>query len=109
MVTSKITTCALLGLAMALVSCVPPKATAVAQPPATKKVQKEPEATFTEPAVPSLPGEEIRMLPGMVGLPTDADFHATTPVAPRSDPGAGAVFVRPPTDPPSRVKPKPTE
>ena len=106
MVISKITISALLGFAMALVSCATPKATAVAQPPALKKVTKEPEATFSEAPVPSLPGDEIRMPPGMVGLPNESEFHATTPVAP---PGSGAVFVRPPTDPPSRVKPKPAE
>jgi len=109
MVRPKITTCALLGLAMALASCATPKATVVAQPPANKKVEKEPNATFVEPPVPALPGDEIRMPADMVGLPKDEDFKATTPVGPKSDPGAGAVFVRPPTDPPSRVKPKPTE
>lgn len=110
MVISKITTCALLGLAMALVSCALPKpAVVVAQPPAPKKVEKEPEATFPEPPVPSLPGDEIRMPPDMVSLPNDGDFRATTPLGSKSDPGAGAVFVRPPTDPPSRVKPTPAE
>ncbi|MES2921414.1 MAG: hypothetical protein V4819_07705 [Verrucomicrobiota bacterium] len=109
MIISKITTCALLGLAMALVSCVPPKATVVAQPAAPKKVEKEPEVTFSEPPVPALPGDDIRMPPDMVGLPSDEEFRATVPVAPRSEPGAGSVFVRPPTDPPSRVKPKPAQ
>lgn len=107
MVISKITTCALLGISMALVSCAVPKATAVVQPPAIKKV--EPDAIVAEPPLPTLPGDEIRMPPDMVGLPTDLDFRATTPVSPKADPGAGSVFVRPPTDPPSRVKPKPTE
>ena len=105
MVISKITTCALLAIALA--SCAVPKAAAVAQPPAIKKA--EPEAVVAEAPVPALPGDEIRMPPDMVGLPTDLDFQATTPVAPKTDPGAGSVFVRPPTDPPSRVKPKPTE
>ena len=109
MVISKITTGVLLGIAMALVSCVP-KATVVAQPPAPpKKVVKDLEGTFPEPPVPSLPGEEIRMPDGMVDLPSDAEFRATAPIAPRSDPGGGSIFVRPPTDPPSRVKPKPAE
>ncbi len=109
MVTSKITTCALLGFAMALMSCATPKATVVAQPPDPNLVKNEPEGAIPEPPIPALPGEEIRMPPGMVGLPNDEEFRATTPVVPKSDPGAGAVFVRPPTDPPSRVKPKPAE
>ena len=105
----KITTCALLGVSLTLVSCAIPKAAVVGPPPGTQKVVKAPEVVVEEPPVPALPGDEIRMPPGMVGLPTDEEFRATTPVAPRSDPGAGSVFVRPPTDPPSRVKPKPTE
>ena len=109
MATWKITTCALLGVSMPLVSCAIPKAAVVAPPPVTQKVVKAPEASVEESPVPALPGDEIRMPPGMVGLPKDEEFRATTPVAPRADPGAGAVFVRPPTDPPSRVKPKPAE
>lgn len=105
----KITTCALLGISMALMSCAIPKAAVVAPPPVTQKVVKAPEASVEEPLVPTLPGDEIRMPADMVGLPKDEEFRATTPVAPRSDPGAGSVFVRPPTDPPSRVKPKPAE
>ena len=100
------TTGLLLGTAMALVSCVPPKAVIVAQAPVTKKVVKQQEPTVAEAPIPALPGDEIRMPSDMVGLPTDADFRATTPVAPV---GSGSVFVRPPTDPPSRVKPKPAE
>ena len=109
MVRIKITTCVLLGAALAPMSCVPPKAIMVAQTPALKKVEKLPEVPISEPPVPTLPGDEIRMPPDMVGLPNDADFRATTPVGPRAEPGAGSVFVRPPTDPPSRVKPKPAE
>ena len=105
----KITTSALLGVSMTLMSCAIPKAAVVAPPPVTQKVTKAPETNVEEPLVPALPGDEIRMPPGMVGLPTDEEFRATTPVMPRADPGAGSVFVRPPTDPPSRVKPKPTE
>ena len=105
----KITTCALLGVSMTLVSCAIPKAAAVAPPPVTQKVVKAPEVVVEESPVPALPGDEIQMPPGMVGLPKDEEFRATTPVAPRADPGAGSVFVRPPTDPPSRVKPKPAE
>ncbi len=109
MVTLKITTYALLGLAMALMSCAVPKATVVVPPPATKNVGKETEAIVAEPPVPALPGDGIRMPPDMLGLPNDGDFQATTPVLPKTAPEAGSVFVRPPTDPPSRVKPKPAE
>ena len=109
MVNWKIITCALLGISPALVSCAIPKAAVVAPLPATQKVVKAPEAVVSEPLIPALPSDEIRMPADMVGLPRDEEFRATTPVAPRADPGAGSVFVRPPTDPPSRVKPKSAE
>ena len=105
----KITTSALLGISMGLMSCAIPKATVVSPPPVTQKVTKAQETNVEELLVPTLPGDEIRMPADMVGLPTDDEFRSTTPVMPRADPGAGSVFVRPPTDPPSRVKSKPTE
>ncbi len=109
MVSLKITTFALLGVALASPSCVPPKAIVIAAAPAVKKeAKKDPAPLVSEPPIPALPDEGIRM-PNMLDLPSDGDFRATAPVVPRNDPSSGSVFVRPPTDPPSRVKPKPTE
>lgn len=110
MVSLKITTCALFGVALAAVSCVPPRATVVAPAPVVKTKERkavEP-STAAVPELPTMPDEGIRM-PDMLGLPTDGDFQATSPVLPRTGPGTGSVISRPPTDPPSRVKPKPTE
>lgn len=110
MVSLKITTCALLGVALALTSCAVPRATVVAPAPVVKTKEKktaEP-SVATVPELPTMPDGGIRM-PEMLDLPTDGEFQATTPVLPRTSPGTGSVISRPPTDPPSRVKPKPAE
>lgn len=95
---------------MALVACVPPKAAVVAPPPVVeKKEKKAPEPVVAmEPAVPELPDDGFRM-PDMLELPTDGEFRATNPGSQTTGVEAGAVISRPPTDPPSRVKPKPAE
>lgn len=102
MVSRMIRTWASLGLAVVLGSCVPPKATIVAVPPVVKKVEKQPEASVPEPDLPPPPDEEIR-IPSMLNLPTEGEFRASNPDLPK--PGSSGVIVRPPTDPPSRVKP----
>jgi hypothetical protein len=100
---------ALTGLAMASLSCVPPKATVVAESP-VKKIEKAPEpAAVPEPLIPELPGDDGLRMPDILAMPEDSDFRATNPVVPKSGPDSGAVISRPPTDPPSRVKPKETE
>lgn len=106
MVKSKFLTLARIAPALALLACAAPKAHVVEQP----KPPSEP-AAVVEPAVPdlgALPSQDrgIR-LPDMLGLPGDAEFRATTPLPPKSSGEAGAVISRPPTDPPSRPKPKP--
>lgn len=110
MVSLKITTCALLGIALASASCVPPKAVVVSPAPVVKsKEKKAAEPSFASvPELPTMPDEGIRM-PDMLDLPTDGDFQATSPGLPRTTTGTGSVISRPPTDPPSRVKPKPAE
>ncbi len=52
----------------------------------------------------------IRM-PDLLAMPTDADFRPTNPAATQAQAGgpSGAVIARPPTDPPSRIKPKASE
>lgn len=90
-----------------LASCAPPKAIVIAEAPTQKKVTPKVE----EPVVPDLPltglpDDGIRM-PEMLGLPGDGEFRATNPSLPKTVGDTGAVISRPPTDPPSRVKPKP--
>jgi hypothetical protein len=108
------TFCALLALALASASCVP-KATIVAQPPVVKNEEKKEkevvlEPISPEPPVPGLPDDGgIRMPGNFTDLPSDDDFRKSAAGAPKSDSGSGAVISRPPTDPPSRVKPKPAE
>ncbi len=96
----------LLGCALLSASCVPPKATVVeAAPTAQKKVEKAPEpVALEEPLMPVSQDDGLRMPGNMLELPSDNDFRATNPTAKPGD--AGAVISRPPTDPPSRVKPK---
>lgn len=95
----------LLGLALALASCAP-KAAVVAEAPAVKKVQKTPEVVATEEPVMPLPEDDGLRMPDYLGLPGDRDFRSTNSAAPATGSASGAVISRPPTDPPSRVKPK---
>lgn len=90
-------------VALALASCAP-KAELVADAPIPKPAEKTTpvEPIAPEPEIPTLPDNEFRM-PDLTGLPTDADFRATTGAA--AEERSGAVTSRPPTDPPSRVKP----
>lgn len=96
---------ALLGT---LASCAPPKAVVItAGPTVAGKVEKKPEAEVAaEPAVPELPQDDGIRMPNMLDLPSDGDFRATNPAAPGIRGESGTVISRPPTDPPSRVKPK---
>ncbi len=103
MVTSNIRIFALLGVALAAVSCAP-QATVVVEAPVTKKQEKVPEPVVQEPELPALPTDNDIRLPSMLDLPSDGDFRPSNPVLPKT--GAGGVVIRPPTDPPSRVKPK---
>lgn len=100
--TFKLTFSALFGLA--LVSCVPPKATPVTDVPV--RVQKKTDESAVTP-VPDLPAaaqtDDLRM-PDLLRLPSDEDFRSAGPSKTSTD--SGAVIARPPTDPPSRVKPK---
>ena len=108
MPTLNIKTFALLGVALALASCAAPKATVVEQAPVPKKQESVPEPVVAESELPALPDDGIRM-PDMLGMPGDGDVRSTSPVGQKTSSGSGAVISRPPTDPPSRVKPKPTE
>lgn len=108
MVTPRKTTVALLGVVLALVSCAAPKAIVAEQVAVPTKVEKAPEAVVSEPAIPALPDDGIRM-PDMLGMPSEGDFRATNPLSPKTGAESGAVISRPPTDPPSRVKPKAAE
>ncbi len=55
--------------------------------------------------LPAAPNNEIRVPGGMMSLPTDSEFRASNPLLPNAGSTGSGVFVRPPTDPPSRVKP----
>lgn len=103
--TPNIKTSALLGVALALASCAAPKATVVEQATVPKTQESVPEPVVAELELPAFPEDEIRM-PDMLGMPGDGEFRSTNPVGMK---GAGAVISRPPTDPPSRVKPKPAD
>ncbi len=96
----------LAGAVVMLVSCVAPKAVVVAQPSVKpKKEEKTPEPVIAEVELPATPDDGLRMPSNMLELPGEGEFRATSPaVAKPTD--AGAVISRPPTDPPSRTKPK---
>jgi len=79
----------------------------IAEAPVKKKVEPQVEA-LAVPELPltGLPDDGIRM-PEMLNMPSDGEFRATNPALPKTSGETGAVISRPPTDPPSRVKPKP--
>ncbi len=98
-------TSALLGIALALASCAAPRAIVVERAAVPKTQKTVPEPMVAESELPALPDDGIRM-PDMLGMPGDGDFRSTQPIGVK---GSGAVISRPPTDPPSRVKPKAAE
>jgi hypothetical protein len=104
MVTSGIRTSALLFVTIAMVSCAAQKATPVAEIPVEKKVEPPPEPLIEDPQQAGIPDDEIR-IPAMLNFPKESDFRPSNPLLPKLGPGSGSVVVRPPTDPPSRVKP----
>lgn len=103
-----IKTFALLGVALALASCAAPKATVVEQVAVPKTQESVPEPVVAEPELPAFADDGMRM-PDMIGMPSDGDFRSTSPLGQKTISGSGAVISRPPTDPPSRVKPKPAD
>jgi len=105
MVKSQIATLVRLAPALVLCSCAIPKAIIVELP---KTAKTDPSATspaLADPNLPALPDDGIR-LPDMLAMPGDSEFRATAPNVPKGGPDASAVISRPPTDPPSRPKPK---
>jgi hypothetical protein len=93
-------------LLLALASCAPKAAVVEENVPVKKEAPAVAEEAVPEVApaldLPTAPDNEIRV-PGMLNLPSESDFRASNPVLPGV--GSSGVFVRPPTDPPSRVKP----
>ena len=109
MLTPILRTFALLGVACALASCVVRKAIVVEeQALVLKKSGKVLEPVVSAPELPVLPDDGVRM-PDMLGMPGDGDFRSTNPAGQKTGSESGAVISRPPTDPPSRVKPKVAE
>jgi len=105
MVKLKHTFLALAGLM--LVSCIPPKAAVVAEPAAKpKKEEKTPEPALAETPLPATPDDGLVMPSNMLEMPGEGEFRPTNPAATKPGTDAGAVISRPPTDPPSRTKPK---
>lgn len=92
--------------AIVLVSCAPKKAIVV-EPPAQKKAAVA-ETKVPDPPMPAAEDDGLR-IPEMFELPGDGAFRATVPIAPKTGSDGNPVITRPPTDPPSRPKPKETE
>lgn len=105
MVKMKLATLARIAPALTMLSCAAPKAIVVQEAPAVKKETAVAETTVPGPPLPLVENDGIR-LPEMLDLPGEGEFRATAPV-PNKLPGeSGGVVSRPPTDPPSRPKPK---
>ena len=70
-------------------------------------MEKAPEPV-ADPAMPAQEDDGLRM-PDMLAMPGEGDFRSTNPAAPKAGAASGAVIARPPTDPPTRVKPNAAE
>ncbi len=92
------------AIGMALASCAPPKAVVVEDAPAPVKREAPRQIAATEPTPPVLQDDGLRM-PDLLELPGEGEFRSSNPTAGRTGADAGPVISRPPTDPPSRVKP----
>lgn len=85
----------------------PPKALAAESPrPAVKSARKSaPAGDLPRNPSGNLSNDGLR-LPDMLTMPEKGEFQSANPTAAKTGGGTGAVTVRPPTDPPSRPKPK---
>jgi hypothetical protein len=94
------------GLAV-LVSCAAPKAVAVADPPKKNKTAALDGSGNAMPLgnVSRAPQDKIRLPDNFLSMPGDTEFR---PTAPANTSAAGAVTVRPPSDPviPPDIGPK---
>lgn len=91
---------------MAMVSCGPLKPRIVVQVPAPKKEEpKVPEPAVPDPTLPPSPMGDIQM-PEMLDLPGEREFRPASPGISKPGESGAVISSRPPTDPPSRVKPK---
>ncbi len=93
--------------ALALFSCVPPKAVVVQEEPIKK--QPEPEVAMTEPNLPPPADDPIRLPDNIMSMPGDEEFKPSVPTPSPINPLPGSINVRPPTEPPARPKPKTEE
>jgi hypothetical protein len=95
------------GILLALASCASQKQEALPAPTAAVKEEVKPQEPAVEPEVGLPMVDQGFRMPEMLSLPNEGEFRATNPVLPKPA-TAGAVISRPPTDPPSRVKPTET-
>lgn len=82
--------------ALALLSCVAPKANVVAEAPVQETKPAE-TAAGPEPATSNEPDDGIR-LPDMLSLPNDGELRSAATL-PGKTSEAGAVIARPPSEP----------
>ena len=95
--------------ALAFFSCAAPKAVVVEAAPKAKE-QKTEAPVVADVPMPMDPNDGLRGIDDMMlTLPGDNEFRATVPTPPSGGGETNAVISRPPTDPPSRPKPKDVE
>lgn len=90
-----------------LASCAAPKAVAVVEQPKSKQTASaDPGESMSRPFVSRMPQDKIRLGDNFLAMPGDTEFRATTPA--NTSAAAGAVTVRPPSDPviPPDIGPK---
>jgi hypothetical protein len=106
-VTAKLTRLVWAAVALGLASCASQKGGDPNQSLVAGDSDKPPEPSVPEPVVPLPPDDGIR-LPDMLGMPSEGDLRSPHPSLLKPEKGTGVVISRPPTDPPSRIKPKET-
>jgi hypothetical protein len=110
-VTFKFTTFAIFGLTWIMASCAATQnAAETAETPAPKaetKTEPELEIAAPDPTIELPRPEEGFRMSGILDLPTDREFRSSGSALGQPRSPASPVISRPPTDPPSRIKPNP--
>lgn len=106
--TAKLTRWVWAAVALGLASCASQKGANPNQSLVAGNSGKPAEPSVPEPVVVPLPPEDGIRVPDMLGMPSEADLRSSHPSLSKPEKGTGIVISRPPTDPPSRIKPKET-
>ena len=109
---SSLAALAALACACALVGCAAPRKALVmvrVPDPSAKVPAAANSAVASTEAVPKVSHDDGLRTGDLLGLPHDTEYRATNPALPKTNVGAGAVIVNPPSAPKPKPPGKPEE